>query len=218
MRIKKLVVTTAFAIAAIGLAQNTAFAAPPVTTAEAVAALPDSVQGIDRGVRYEAHRDGSSFTATLMSGIFRVTDDTIDIVAADGSSIASVPRALTLDQHVITLEPRVDVNGTTLVADVSAQEVGYWRKTSPRQRSIEAGIAMGGLIGGVGGAIVGLVVGIAAGGLLLPISLPVSLIVGVIGGMAVGGAAGASIPNSDVPDQWDYQEECHNSGPYRYCW
>ncbi|MBF6192881.1 hypothetical protein U3653_17095 [Nocardia sp. CDC186] len=119
---------------------------------------------------------------------------------------------------MITLEPRVDVNGTTLVADVSAQEVGYWRKTSPRQRSIEAGIAMGGLIGGVGGTIVGLVVGIAAGGLLLPISLPVSLIVGVIGGMAVGGAAGASIPNSDVPDQWDYQEECHNSGPYRYCW
>ncbi|MEU1962523.1 hypothetical protein [Nocardia sp. NPDC019304] len=151
-------------------------------------------------------------------GIFRVTDDTIDIAAADGSSIASVPRALTFDQHVITLEPRVDVNGTTLVADVSAQEVGYWRKTSPRQRSIEAGIAMGGLIGGVGGTIVGLVVGIAAGGLLLPISLPVSLIVGVIGGMAVGGAAGASIPNSDVPDQWDYQEECHNSGPYRYCW
>ncbi|WP_280243741.1 hypothetical protein [Nocardia abscessus] len=45
-----------------------------------------------------------------------------------------------------------------------------------------------------------------------------SLIVGVLGGMAIGGTTGASIPNSDVPDQWDYQEECHNSGPYRYCW
>ncbi|MGY2022395.1 MULTISPECIES: hypothetical protein [Nocardia] len=122
---------------------------------------------------------------------------------------------LTLEEHVITLTPRADVNSTTLVADVSAQEIGYWRKTSPRQRSIEAGIAIGGLIGGVGGTIVGLVIGIAAGGLLLPISLPVSLIVGVLGDMAIGGA---SSPNSEVPDQWDYQEECHNSGPYRYCW
>ncbi|WP_280249540.1 hypothetical protein [Nocardia abscessus] len=218
MRIETLLVTTALAIAAIGLVENTAFAAPPATTAEAVAALPDRAQGVDRGVGYEVDRDRGSLTATLTGGTFRVTENTIHIVAADGSSIASVPRALTLEEHVITLTPRADVNSTTLVADVSAQEIGYWRKTSPRQRSIEAGIAIGGLIGGVGGTIVGLVIGIAAGGLLLPISLPVSLIVGVLGGMAIGGAAGASIPNSEVPDQWDYQEECHNSGPYRYCW
>ncbi|MEU6831037.1 hypothetical protein ABZ894_20500 [Nocardia beijingensis] len=218
MRIKKLALATAFAIAAIGLVENTAVAAPPATTAEAVAALPDSAHGVDRGVGYEADRDGNRFTATLTGGEFRVTEDTIDIVAADGASIASVPRALTFDEHVITLAPRVEAGGTRLIADVSAQEIGYWRKTSPRQRSIEAGIAMGGLVGGIGGVIVGLVIGIAGGGLLLPISLPVSLIVGVLGGMAVGGAAGAAIPNSDVPDQWDYQEECHNSGPYRYCW
>lgn len=214
MRIKRLAVATAFAIAAIGLVENIAVAAPPATTAEAVAALPDSAQGVDHGVGYEADRDGNIFTATLTGGTFRVTDDTIAILAADGGAIASVPRALTLDEHVIMLAPRVEAAGSKLIADVSAQEIGYWRKTSPRQRSIEAGIAMGGLMGGIGG----LVIGIAAGGLLLPISLPVSLIVGVLGGMAVGGAAGASIPNSDVPDQWDYQEECHNSGPYRYCW
>lgn len=218
MRIKNLVVATALAIAAIGLVENTAVASPPATTTEAVAALPGSAQGVDHGVGYEAERDGNSFAAKLTSGTFRVTDDTIDVVAADGALIASVPRAISLDENVITLAPRVEAGGTRLVADVSAQEIGYWRKTSPRQRSTEAGIAIGGLVGGVGGVIVGLVIGIAAGGLLLPISLPVSLIVGLLGGMAVGGAAGASIPNSDVPDQWDYQEECRGSGPYRYCW
>ncbi|MGY4102304.1 hypothetical protein ACW2Q0_22525 [Nocardia sp. R16R-3T] len=154
----------------------------------------------------------------MAGGTFRVTDDTIDVIAADGTSLASVPRALTLDDHVITLAPRVDANGTKLLADVAAQDIGYWRVTSPRQRSSEAGAGIGALIGGIGGAIAGIVIGIAAYGLLLPISLPLGLLIGVLGGMAIGGAAGASVPNSDVPDRWDYQQECYNSGPYRYCW
>ncbi|MGQ4618111.1 hypothetical protein [Nocardia sp. R7R-8] len=218
MRVKKLAIATAFAIAAIGLVENTAVAAPPATTAEAVAALPSSTHGVDRGVDYEAIRDGNSLAVTLAGGTFQVTDDAIDIIAADGTSIASVPRALTLDEHVITLAPRVDANGTKLVADVAAQDIGYWRMTSPRQRSTEAGAGIGALIGGIGGAIVGIVIGIAAYGLLLPISLPLGLLIGVLGGMAIGGAAGAAVPNSDVPDRWDYQQECYNSGPYRYCW
>ncbi|MFE3542374.1 hypothetical protein ACFXK0_05320 [Nocardia sp. NPDC059177] len=117
---------------------------------------------------------------------------------------------------MVNLAPRVEANGTRLIADVAAQEIGYWRKTSPR--SIEAGMAIGTAIGGIGGVIVGLVLGIATGGFLLPITLPVALIVGVLGGMAVGGAAGAAIPNSDVPDQWEYEMECRGSGDYRFCW
>ncbi|MEV0771440.1 hypothetical protein [Nocardia salmonicida] len=45
-----------------------------------------------------------------------------------------------------------------------------------------------------------------------------ALIIGVLGGMAVGGAARASFPNSDVPDQRDYQQERQRSGKYRFCW
>ncbi len=64
------------------------------------------------------------------------------------------------------------------------------------------------------GDVVDLVLGIATGGLLLP----VALIIGIVGGMAVGSAAGASIPNSDVPDQWDHQKACRGSEEYRFGW
>ncbi|MGW4634883.1 hypothetical protein [Nocardia sp. NPDC004415] len=218
MKIKKFVLATALAIAAIGVVESTAVASPPATTQEALAALPAAASGVDHGVGYDAARDGNTFTATLTGGTFRVTDDAIEAVAADGTLISSTPRAIAFEQNVITLAPRLEANGTRLVADVAAQEIGYWRKTSPRQRSIEAGMAIGTAIGGIGGVIVGLVLGIATGGLLLPITLPVALIVGVLGGMAIGGAAGAAIPNSDVPDQWEYELECRGSGDYRFCW
>ncbi|MGW5572365.1 hypothetical protein ACWEVD_14255 [Nocardia thailandica] len=218
MRIKKFVLATAIAIAAIGVVETTAVASPPATTQEALAALPASASGVDQGVGYEAARDGRTFTATLTGGTFRVTDHAIEAIAADGTLISSVPRVLAFEANVLTLTPRVEAEGTRVITEVAAQEIGYWRKTSPRQRSTEAGVAIGAALGGIGGVIVGLALGIATGGLLLPITLPVALIVGVLGGMVAGGAAGASVPNSDVPDQWEYEVECRGSGDYRFCW
>ncbi|WP_280183914.1 hypothetical protein [Nocardia cyriacigeorgica] len=218
MRIKKFAAATALAIAAIGLIENTAVAAPAPVSADIVSDIPERTEGVDRGVSYVVQRDDRTLAADITGGTFRVNDDAIEVIAKDGTSIASIPRALPIGEHVVTLAPRIEANGTKLVADVSAQEIGYWRKTSPKQRSIEAGIGIGGLIGGLAGAVVGIVIGIAGMGLLLPIALPIGLIVGVLGGMAIGGAAGAAVPNSDVPDQWDYQEECEYHGNYKFCW
>lgn len=218
MKIKKLTAAAALAIAAVGVVEHTAVAAPPPAVGETATVVPESVRGVDQGVGYLVSHDGKTLTAELADGTFTVTEDTIDIVAANGTIIAGIPRALQVGEHMLTMTPRVAANGTKMVADIAAQDIGYWRKTSPRQRSIEAGVALGGAVGAVTGIVVGMVIGIAAGGLLIPISLPIGLLAGLFGGMALGGAAGAAIPNSDVPDQWDYQEECEYIREHRFCW
>ncbi|MET8799594.1 hypothetical protein ABZV91_24770 [Nocardia sp. NPDC004568] len=218
MIIKKFTVAAALAVAALGVVENTAVAAPQPTTAEISHAVPRSAQHTEQGVGYLVGRDGRTLAAELSGGSFEITADSIDIVTGNGNRIASVPRAVRVGEQVLTLAPRVEANGTKLIADVATQDIGYWRKTSPRQRSIEAGVGIGGGAGALAGLFVGMVVGIAAGGLLLPISLPIGLLAGLFGGMALGGAAGAATPNSDIPDQWDYQEECEYIGDHRYCW
>lgn len=220
MRIKKFAATAALTVAAVGITCGTADAEPVPQPNASAPVLPGSVHGEDRGVVYNVDRgaDGRTLTAELSGGRFDVTADAINVIATDGTQVASLPLQLQLGDHVVDLHPRVDSDGTKLAADVAASPIGHWRKTSPRQRSIEAGMGIGAALGGIGGALLGIIVGIATMGMLIPITLPVGLLVGVLGGMAVGGAAGAAIPNSDVPDQWDYQQECHGSGEFRYCW
>ncbi|MET7768712.1 hypothetical protein [Nocardia sp. NPDC005366] len=221
MKLTKFAATALLSIVALAITDGTAAASPHATDhVDAATAAPRIAQGIDRGIGFTFQRgsDGTTLDAMITGGNFRLTEDTIELSAADGSAVASLPLVFTVDDQVITLAPRPTADSTTLVADVTAQDIGYWRKTSPRQRSIEAGMGIGAALGGIAGAFVGIVIGIAASGLLIPISLPIGLIVGLLGGMAVGGAAGAVIPNSDIPDQWDYEVECRGSGDYRYCW
>ncbi|MEU1982513.1 hypothetical protein [Nocardia sp. NPDC019395] len=218
MKIKKFTAAAALAIAALGVVENTAVAAPQPSAGKIAGVVPESARGVEQGVGYLVSRDGRTLAAELTGATFAITEDTIDIVAGNGTHVASLPRAVQVGEHVLTLAPRVEANGTKMVADVAAQDIGYWRKTSPRQRSIEAGVGIGGGVGALTGLFVGMVVGIAAGGLLIPISVPIGLLAGAFGGMALGGAAGAAIPNSDVPDKWDYQEECEYIGDHRYCW
>ncbi|MFC3960442.1 hypothetical protein [Nocardia jiangsuensis] len=219
MRIKKLTAVLALAVAAFTVTQATAFAQPDpavITAAE----LPGSATGEEQGVGYTVNggADGRTLTAALTSGTFRVTGEVIEIADAAGAVVASVPLHIPVGQHQVSLAPRVEDDGTKLIAAVSAQEIGYWRMTSPRDRSIEAGAGIGAVLGSLAGGFLGVVLGIATMGLLLPITLPIGLIVGLLGGMAAGGAAGASVPNSDVPDRWNYQQECEYYRSFKYCW
>ncbi|WP_063127657.1 hypothetical protein [Nocardia fusca] len=217
MRIRKFTAAAALAVAALGVIESSAVAAPQPAT-DTANAVPESSRGVDQGIGYLVHRDGKTLAAEITGGTFDITEDGIHVVSGDGTLVADIPQAFRVGEHVFTLTPRVDANSTKLVADVAAQDIGYWRKTSPRQRSIEAGVAIGGAVGALTGIIAGMVIGIAAGGLLIPISLPMGLLGGLLGGMALGGAAGAAVPNSDVPDQWGYQEECEYVGEHRICW
>jgi len=220
MKLEKFAAAAALAVAALTVPEATAFAEPAEAPVVSADVLPSSAQGVDRGVGYSVERgaDGRTLVASLTGGSFQVTSNKLEVTDVSGAVVASVPLHMALDTYAIEFAPRVEANGTRLVADVSAQEIGYWRKTSPRERSIEAGMAIGSVLGSIGGVIVGVVAGIATMGLLLPITLPVGMLVGALGGMGIGGALGGSIPNSDVPDMWQYQQECDYYNGYQYCW
>lgn len=209
--------SAAIALLAVAATTATSGLADADPTPPAVSA-PATQHGTEQGVGYEISRAGTSLTTTLTGGTFHLTHDSVTVTDEAGATIAVLPLRLSADAHDLVLTPRIDAAAHTLVTDVAAQDIGHWRKTSPQQRSIEAGMGIGAAIGGLTGAFVGLVAGIATYGLLLPLTLPIGMIGGVLGGMAIGGTAGAAIPNSNIPDQWDYQQECHGSGEYRYCW
>ena len=210
MRIRTSLATAALTTAAIAASYGTAGAAPTE--------VPQQISGATYGIGYTLTQDDAdTFTTTLAGGSFRKSDHGIDVLTATGDVVAHLPLRIALDErHDAELAPRVD--GNRLIADVSAKDVGYWRKTSPWQRSMEAGVAIGGLGGALVGGFLGMVLGIATGGIGLVLTLPIGLIGGLLGGMALGGAAGASIPNSQEPDQWGYVEECKNYGDAKYCW
>ena len=209
--------SAAIALLTVAATTTTCGIAGADPTPPAIAA-PAGHQGVEQGVGYDISSSGTSVTVAMTGGSFRIGEDVVTVADSSGATVASLPLRLSAGDRGLVLTPRTDSAATTLVADISTQDIGYWRKTSPRQRSIEAGMGIGALVGGLTGTFIGIVVGIATEGLLLPITLPVGLLGGVLGGMAVGGLAGAAIPNSDVPDQWDYQQECHGSGEYQYCW
>ncbi|MQY21677.1 hypothetical protein [Nocardia macrotermitis] len=162
-------------------------------------------------------RDGNAIALDVTGGTLRLDDSTVTIVAADGSPVAALLLHLNMGDRTTDLGTHVD--RTHLVARVSAEDIGHWELTSPRQRSISAGIALGALGGIATGIFIAVVLGVLSGGVLIPLAFPIGIAAvaaGIIGGMIIGGISGASIPNSDVPDQWQYQQECHYIGNYDY--
>lgn len=227
MRTPKFAAITMLAIAATTITYSVADADPASAAAPTTLIAPVTANATDHGVGMSMHRDGNAVTLDVTGGGLRLDDRTVTIVARDGSPVAALPLHLNVGDRAIDLGAHVD--RTRLVAQVSARDIGYWELTSPRQRSIGAGIALGavtGILGGIAtGIFVAIVLGVLSGGVLVPIAFPVGLaaaVVGLIGGMIIGGISGASVPNSDVPDQWEYHQECHYVGPYdddyEYCY
>jgi hypothetical protein len=214
MIIKKVAATALLTIAATAITCGTA-TAEPTREPWPASDLPTTFEGNDHGVGYNVHRDGATLVADIAGGAFHLGEHEVTVTGADGVVIASLPLQLPIGDHEVKFAPRVE-GGTKLIA--TAQDIGYWRHTSPRQRSTEAGAGLGSALGGLVGAFLGIAVGVATMGLLIPITLPVGLILGLVGGGLIGGAAGNSIPNSDVPDQWKYELECWDGKYYRYCW
>jgi hypothetical protein len=208
MRIKKIAATAVLTTAVLGVTGGTAAGSPPAASTDVMTSVPNRVNGVDHGIGYTIDRDGKTLTAALTGGTFTITEDTIDVTAADGAPVASLPRRLMFGDQLLILTPRTAANRTKLVATAAAQDIGYWRQSSPRERSMQSGMAVGAMVGSLVGGFIGIVIGIATGLLLLPITLVAGMAVGALGGLALGGAVGAAIPNSDTPDEWHYVEDC----------
>lgn len=197
-------------MAALGVAGGTSYADP--------AAAPIAYRNVDQGVAYEVsqtERDGAEVvSARLDGGTFTLTADSVVVTDRGGKQIADLPLTVEFDGGEMALQPQISADGTQL----TAQPIGHWRTTSPKDRSTEAGASIGAALGGIVGLIVGLALGVATMGLLLPITLPLGMIIGVVGGAVAGGALGASIPNSDVPDQREYVPTCIEGYRHTYCY
>ncbi|MCM6775931.1 hypothetical protein NDR87_17180 [Nocardia sp. CDC159] len=213
MRIKKIAVAAMCTIAATGIAGSVAHAESAPTPASA---LPDAVRGVEHGVTFEVSKsaDGKSLAASLVGGMFSVTDNAVNVADRTGAVFASMPLTVELEQGAVELRPRVDATGTHL----TAEPIGYWQQSSPRERSIWAGAALGGFIG----ALIGMAIGIVGGPLVL-----VTGFAGALIGGALGAGIVAAVPNSDVPDRWSYVvpdrptpgswEDCHGINPSFLC-
>ncbi len=197
------------AIAATGIASSVTYAAPtPEKTNQS---------GTESGVAYQISRseDGKTLTAQLDGGTFALTQTALTVKDKSGTVVAAVPLKVTIDgADSVELRPQLSTDGTNL----TASPIGYWSKTSPKQRNIEAGIGIGAALGVFGGLFLGVALTLVTMGLLAPIALPVGVIAGVIVGGAIGAGIAASIPASDRPDQWEYTPECWQGYHHTYCW
>ncbi|TQM30125.1 hypothetical protein [Nocardia bhagyanarayanae] len=209
MIIRKFAVTALLTITATGIAGGVTYAAP---TAEET-----NHSGTESGVAYQISQseDGRNLTAKLEGGTFALTETALTVRDKSGTVVAAVPLTVTIDgADTVELRPQLSTDGASL----TASPIGYWSKTSPKQRNIEAGIGIGAALGVFGGLFLGVAVTLVSMGLLAPIALPVGLIAGVIAGGAIGAGIGASIPASDLPDRWEYTPECWNGYYHTYCW
>ncbi|MFC9432394.1 hypothetical protein [Nocardia sp. NPDC057030] len=197
MEIKKVAMAVTFALAATGASGGAAHAMPAP-----VGVHPSTVRGSEHDMTLEASAaaDGKSLSADLFGGTFVLTDNAVRVTDHAGAVVADLPLIIELDQGTIELRPRLDATG----AHLTAEPIGHWRQTSPKDRSIQNGLAIGAFTGALTGSVIGLAIGIAGAGVLALLTLPLGLLGGALLGGAIGAGIGATVPNSDTPDQWDY--------------
>ncbi|QIS16185.1 hypothetical protein [Nocardia arthritidis] len=198
MRVKKIGAAAIFTIAAMGIAGGVAHADPAPGSTDAV---PYTVHGAEHGVAFEISRsaDGKSLAANLSGGTFTVTESALNITDPTGAVVASVPLTIEFEQGTVDLRPQVDATGTHL----TAEPIGTWHQSSPKERSSWSGAALGGFIGATLGML-----GILGGPLVI-----VTFLGGALIGGLIGYGIGAAIPNSDIPDRWDYIEPQRSDPP-----
>jgi hypothetical protein len=109
MKIRKLVATTLFAIAATGITAATAYGQVEVSA--------PTFQGADGSIAYTTTLapDHSNAKVTLASGQFSLTPDAsaVNVLAPDGSVVGTVPMTLqTVGGRQVQVAPAIDSTGT----------------------------------------------------------------------------------------------------------
>ena len=218
MKFEKVIATAALTIAALAISGGTSYASPTPNPA-AVQSIRNPARDQD-DVGYSIVRSDSdkTVTTTLSGGTFRLTDASVDVLDGSGVVVSSMPLAMTATgtDLVVSMHPSIEDNGTKLVAhpdaaavaQPGAADIGRWVPTSPKQRAIQTGSAIGALGGALGGLVVGVVIAVATGGLGI-IALPFAAMIGALIGGGTGSAAGAGTTNDDRQDGWTWEQDCH---------
>lgn len=188
MKLSKMLVTSVFVAAAMGLASGTAYADPTPTAPEAPA----------QDIGYESNLEDRTIVTTIDAGVFKVADDgkTVDVLDQAENVVVTLPLSFNLGGLSFPYEQNVDNDGKTLrlvpeldlnKASANSRTLGATQVASTEENLIaqqtfasQLGIATA--IGGLTGTVIGAVVG--------TFFLPA---VGTVAGAGIGGVIGTIV-------------------------
>ncbi|KQU07229.1 hypothetical protein ASG56_06755 [Rhodococcus sp. Leaf7] len=190
MNLRRLVATSAIAIASLGVWTGTAYAQPTTTTP----AVPTTEQNSE--VNWASRVEGGKVVTTVDAGLFRASDDGKSVVLEDneGNQVVSLPLSFNLNgiEFPYGVEYTDEGRTVTLIPNLAApmgltpaaleQNAASPAENTAAEQSFASQLGVATAIGGLTGTIVGAVVG----GIIVPA-------IGIVPGAGVGGVIGTIV-------------------------
>ncbi|MBY6708539.1 ammonium transporter [Rhodococcus sp. BP-241] len=203
MKLRRLVATSAIAIASLGVATGTAYAQPATTTPSAT--TTESAPAENSELNWASRVEAGGVVTTVDAGMFRASDDgkTVDLVDEEGNAILSLPLSFNLNGVEFPYGVEYTDEGRTvkLIPNLAApmglapnaleNTVASPAENTAAEQSFASQLGLATSIGGLTGTIVGAVIGGIIGaptiaGVLA--TIPTGAAVGgVIGTIVAGG-------------------------------
>ncbi|KIQ14122.1 glycine zipper family protein [Rhodococcus sp. MEB064] len=195
MNLRRLVATSAIAIASLGVWTGTAYAQPTTTTP----AVPTTEQNSE--VNWASRVEGGKVVTTVDAGLFRASDDGKSVVLEDneGNQVVSLPLSFNLNgiEFPYGVEYTDEGRTVTLIPNLAApmgltpaaleQNAASPAENTAAEQSFNSQLGLATSIGGLTGTIIGAGVGCILGG--GPVVLPTCL-TGAVTGAGIGGVIG----------------------------
>ena len=194
MKLRRLVATSAIAIASLGVATGTAYAQPSTTTPSAT--TTESAPAENSELNWASRVEAGGVVTTVDAGMFRASDDgkTVDLVDEEGNTILSLPLSFNLNGIEFPYGVEYTDEGRTvkLIPNLAApmglapnaleNTVASPAENTAAEQSFASQLGLATSIGGLTGTIIGAVIG----GIIVPA-------IGIVPGAGVGGVIGTIV-------------------------
>ncbi|MDQ1203240.1 ammonium transporter [Rhodococcus sp. SORGH_AS_0303] len=194
MTLRRLVATSAIAIASLGVATGTAYAQPATTTPSAT--TTESAPAENSELNWASRVEAGGVVTTVDAGMFRASDDgkTVDLVDEEGNTILSLPLSFNLNGVEFPYGVEYTDEGRTvkLIPNLAApmglapnaleNTVASPAENTAAEQSFASQLGLATSIGGLTGTIIGAVIG----GIIVPA-------IGIVPGAGVGGVIGTIV-------------------------
>ncbi|KQU28369.1 MULTISPECIES: hypothetical protein [unclassified Rhodococcus (in: high G+C Gram-positive bacteria)] len=194
MTLRRLVATSAIAIASLGVATGTAYAQPATTTPSAT--TTESAPAENSELNWASRVEAGGVVTTVDAGMFRAADDgkTVDLVDEEGNTILSLPLSFNLNGVEFPYGVEYTDEGRTvkLIPNLAApmglapnaleNTVASPAENTAAEQSFASQLGLATSIGGLTGTIIGAVIG----GIIVPA-------IGIVPGAGVGGVIGTIV-------------------------
>ncbi|MBY6537558.1 ammonium transporter [Rhodococcus sp. BP-349] len=204
MKLRRLVATSAIAIASLGVASATAYAQPATTTPSAT--TTESAPAENSELNWASRVEGGKVVTTVDAGMFRASDNgkTVDLIDEEGNTLLSLPLSFNLNGVEFPYGVEYTDEGRTvkLVPNLAApmglapnaleNTVASPAENTAAEQSFASQLGLATSIGGLTGTITGAGIGCIIGGAPIALAIPVALAT-CLGGAVVGAGLGGVI-------------------------